>query len=88
MAKIEDVFYCFDMPHVLKNWILEFEFLAIQNLCPSRLFCICKYPTVVMLRLYDEHTKARYQNMVNLRRSVLEFQGNVVQQVIVWAIEI
>lgn len=41
-----------------------------------------------MLRLYDEHTKARYQNMVNLRRSVLEFQGNVVQQVIVWAIEI
>lgn len=71
------------MAEVLKDRILEVGPLHEHDLRPSGLFRVGEDPAVVVLRLYDEDAKSRDKNVIYLRGAIPEWQGDVIQQVIV-----
>ncbi len=77
-----------NMPCVLGNRILKAKFRFEEYLCPGSVLRVCKYPAFVVLRLNDEYSVARHKDVINLRSSIFELQGNVIQEMVIRSFEI
>jgi len=71
------------MKPVLNKRILKSELGFEEHLGPLRVSRICKDPTLVILCLNHKDTKPGNQDVINLSGPVLQFQRDVIQQVVI-----
>lgn len=83
MAEVEELLYRVDMPEILDNWVLKLVLESEEDLSPTRMVRVCEYPPLIVLGFDDEDTKPGNQNVVDLSRSIINLESDVIQQVVV-----
>ena len=67
------------MAIILKNRVIEIEFLALsvsiagQRFCPARIFAISKNPSLIILTFDNKNSALIYGDYVNLRILSIRF---------------
>jgi hypothetical protein len=67
---------------ILKDWVLKLELALEEDLGPGRLRRVRENPTLVILSFDYEYTEAGNQDVIDLRCSVVEWQCDVIHQVV------
>jgi len=71
------------MSFVLEDRILKPGFSSEQDLSPGLLTRIGEDPAIVILGFDNKHAEARNEDVIDLRRTVIHLNGDVVHQVII-----
>jgi len=72
---------------VLPQRVAELPLVAIDDLRPSAVILVAKYPALDVLGFNHEHTEAGDEHMIDLRCAIRRTQHDIMKAVIVFATE-